>query len=66
MGIIPKFGIIPFWQIALRLEVWGYKNEVRLRGLPKTRVGGFGLSSRDFQSPGYKNEVRQRGLLKPV
>ncbi len=40
----------------LRLEVWGYTNEVRLRGLYKTRAGGFSLYSRDFQSPGVSSK----------
>jgi hypothetical protein len=49
-------GSILFWQIALRLEVWGYTNEVRLRGLIETRVGGLRLYSRDFQSPGVSSK----------
>jgi hypothetical protein len=46
----------PVLAIALRLEVWGYTNEVRLRGLIETRVGGFSLCSRDFQSPGVSSK----------
>ncbi len=58
-------GSIPFWRIGLRLEVWGYTNKVRLRGLPETRAGGFSLYSRDFQSPGIyaKNSYPVLALL---
>jgi hypothetical protein len=49
-------GSIPFWHIALRLEVWGYTNEVHLRGLIETRVGGLRLCNRDFQSPGVSSK----------
>ncbi|MGH8000715.1 MAG: hypothetical protein ACREPR_15120 [Brasilonema sp.] len=51
-----RIGSIPFWRIARRLEVWGYTYEVRLRGLSETRVGGFSLYSRDFQSPGVSSK----------
>ncbi|MEA5503666.1 four helix bundle protein [Halotia wernerae UHCC 0503] len=33
LRLLVATGSILFWQIALRLEVWGYTNEVRLRGL---------------------------------
>ncbi len=49
-------GSIPVRRIAKRLEVWGYTNKVRLRGLPETRAGGFSLHSRDFQSLGIYSQ----------
>ncbi len=59
-------GSIHFWRIALRLEVWGYTNQTRLRGFQRVREGGLRLCSRDFQSPGVSSKSGCSPLMLPT
>ncbi len=45
-------GSIPYLQIAHRLEVWGYTNQVRLRGLIQPAKAGFVCIAAISFSPG--------------
>jgi hypothetical protein len=51
---------------AHRLEVWGYTNQARLRGLNWICLCRLCLCNRDFSTPGVLAKVRcTPSLLKP-